>query len=95
MVGLSSFIRLFIDPKGIKSKTDSKNGNISDGIDICNKINNEIPWVDRLPFTNIAPTTNLTHTKIESYNDQCDMSNIMSKAISFMEDRQPNYSNPI
>lgn len=52
-----------------KIEVNSENGDISNRVDIGKKVNNKRPWVDRLPLTNIGPSTDFNRTKIESCND--------------------------
>lgn len=53
---------------------------IGDGVDIGNGEDNDIPWADRLPYTN----PNRTKSGICSNNyDMCD---VMDEEISFMEE---------
>lgn len=52
-----------------KIEVNSENGDISNGVNIGKKVNNKRPWADRLPFTNISPSTDFNYTKIESCND--------------------------
>lgn len=77
-----------------KSKSYSRNNNLSNridinkGEDISNRINNKVLQTDRLFLTNP------NQTEIESYSDYYDIYKIVGKKIFFIEDIYPNHSNP-
>lgn len=56
------------------------NGNISERVNISDGKNNELPWIDRLPFID------LNWTEIKSYSDYCNIHNMMYEEIYFMEE---------
>lgn len=84
---LSPFIEPFNNSNYIKSKTYNNNGNISNGINLDNKINNKVFWIDRLLFINS------NYIKIKDLSNYCNISNTIDKKILFTENIQLNSSN--
>lgn len=66
----------------------NKNVNISNGLDIGNKVDDEISQADGLPLTNS------NHIKYKSCYYYCNISNGIGNDISFIEEISPNYLNP-
>lgn len=62
---LSSLVEPLIDPKRTKSKSHYENSNINNGININNKMDEEISCVDELSSTHIGLSTNPNRTKSE------------------------------
>lgn len=93
-IKLNLFNQLSTNLNFNKSKSYSENNNIinkvniDNKVDISNKIDDKILWVDGLP------PTDLNKTKIESCSNYCNMCNLVDKKISFIEEIQPNPSNP-
>lgn len=57
-------------------------------MDIGNRTNNKIPWVDKQRFINSNCTKN------GSFSNYHNMSDVMDKEIPFMKEIQPNHYNP-
>lgn len=60
---------------------------ISNGVDIDDMMDNDVSWIDRLPFTD------LNWIKSERRSDHYNMHNIVKNEISFIEEIQPNHFN--
>lgn len=53
LLGLNPLVGLFTDFNHTKSKSYSRNNNVSNRLNIGDSIDNEVPWVDGLPFINL------------------------------------------
>ena len=87
LVGLSLLVGSTIDPHCTKSEYHSQNGDLSNRVEIVNKVDDEVLWADRLPSTNIDPFTDLNRIKNESQNDYYNMSEIIIEKISFTKEK--------
>lgn len=66
-----------------KSKSNSKNGNLSDGLNINNRVDDEVLWANKLLHINS------NQTKSENCSDYINMYNMINKEISSIN---PNYT---
>lgn len=84
-MGVSQLIKSDINLNRIKSKSYGKNDNISNKINISNRVNNKIIWVDKLCFINIKSSIDSIDTKNkydnENYDIRLNISNGMNDKI--------------
>lgn len=85
LVKLIPFLKPSINLNCTKSESHSKNSNISNGVNISNKIDDEVIWIDGLPFTNIGLRTDFNHTKNESCNVYYNISNRVNNEVSWAD----------
>lgn len=80
LVGQNLLIRPPMNLNCTKSKSYNRNSNLSNRVDISNRVDNKISWADSL-----SPIDSIW-TKRESHSNYYNIYNVMSEKIFFMGD---------
>lgn len=93
--GLSLLTGPLTNPNCTEIKSHNENDNIKNGINISDKIDEEISWIDRLPSINIGLSTIPNRTKSEIRSNHYNMSNKIDDKILCVDRLPSNKSNRI